>query len=116
MMRAVCIGRLCRAGSQGVWPAAVEKKDQCFAAGGHSVHGWRNGPSRRPNGWEEQRTGIRMATVAVQSGLQLYLKQINESPLLTAVQEKELARRIIEHNDPKAREIMVRSNLRLVVK
>jgi RNA polymerase primary sigma factor len=59
--------------------------------------------------------GIRMATVAVQSGLQLYLKQINESPLLTAVQEKELARRIIQHNDPEAREIMVRSNLRLVV-
>ena len=47
-----------------------------------------------------------MATVAVQSGLQLYLKQINESPLLTAVQEKELARRIIQHNDPEAREIM----------
>ena len=56
-----------------------------------------------------------MATVAVQSGLQLYLKQINESPLLTAVQEKDLARRIIQHNDPEAREIMVRSNLRLVV-
>src|SRR6266487_899792 len=71
--------------------------------------------SRRPNGRYEQRTGIRMATVAVQSGLQLYLRQINESPLLTAVQEKELARRIIQHNDPEAREIMVRSNLRLVV-
>src|SRR5438045_9739675 len=64
---------------------------------------------------EETTDGIRMATVAVQSGLQLYLKQINESPLLTAVQEKELARRIIQHNDPEAREIMVRSNLRLVV-
>jgi len=58
---------------------------------------------------------MRMATIAVQSGLQLYLKQINESPLLTAVQEKDLARRIIQHNDPEAREIMVRSNLRLVV-
>jgi len=68
-----------------------------------------------PGSQEEQRTGIRMATVAVQSGLQLYLKQINESPLLTAVQEKDLARRIIQHNDPEAREIMVRSNLRLVV-
>ena len=56
-----------------------------------------------------------MAAIAVQSGLQLYLKQINESPLLTAVQEKDLARRIIQHNDPEAREIMVRSNLRLVV-
>src|SRR5581483_6540496 len=42
-------------------------------------------------------------------------RQINESPLPTADQEKELARRIIEHNDPAARERMVRSNLRLVV-
>src|SRR5258706_466974 len=73
---------------------------------------WSVASPKRP---EEQRTGIRMATVAVQSGLQLYLKQINESPLLTAVQEKELARRIIQNNDPEAREIMVRSNLRLVV-
>jgi RNA polymerase primary sigma factor len=56
-----------------------------------------------------------MGSSAVQSGLQLYLRQINESPLLTADQEKELARRIIEHNDPAARERMVRSNLRLVV-
>ena len=56
-----------------------------------------------------------MASAAVQSGLQLYLKQINESPLLTADQEKELGRRIIRDNDPEARERMVRSNLRLVV-
>ncbi len=56
-----------------------------------------------------------MASAAVQSGLQLYLKQINDTPLLTAEQEKELARRIIEHNDPEARELMVRANLRLVV-
>lgn len=56
-----------------------------------------------------------MASVAVQSGLQLYLRQINESPLLNADQEKELARRIINDNDPAARERMVRSNLRLVV-
>lgn len=56
-----------------------------------------------------------MASVAVQSGLQLYLRQINESPLLTADQEKELARRIINDNDFEARERMVRSNLRLVV-
>lgn len=56
-----------------------------------------------------------MASVAVQSGLQLYLKQINEVPLLTADQEKELGRRIIHQNDPEARERMVRANLRLVV-
>jgi RNA polymerase primary sigma factor len=56
-----------------------------------------------------------MATVAVQSGLQLYLRQINESRLLTGDEEKALARRIINDNDPEARERMVRSNLRLVV-
>src|SRR6478672_11326158 len=56
-----------------------------------------------------------MASAAVQSGLQLYLKQINESPLLTADQEKELGRKIINQNCPESRERMVRSNLRLVV-
>src|SRR5881296_230926 len=56
-----------------------------------------------------------MASTAVQSGLQLYLRQINESPLLNADEEKALARRIIGENDPAARERMVRSNLRLVV-
>src|SRR5205807_9750066 len=56
-----------------------------------------------------------MASVAVQSGLQLYLRQINESPLLSAEEEKQLARRIIHQNDFAAREHMVRSNLRLVV-
>src|SRR5258705_5090780 len=56
-----------------------------------------------------------MASAAVQSGLQLYLKQINESPLLTADQEKDLGRRIIRDNCPESRERMVRSNLRLVV-
>src|SRR6201991_2601243 len=55
-----------------------------------------------------------MAT-AVQTGLQLYLRQINESPLLNADQEKQLARAIISNNDFAARERMVRSNLRLVV-
>ncbi|MDB5324050.1 MAG: polymerase sigma factor [Phycisphaerales bacterium] len=56
-----------------------------------------------------------MPSIAVQNGLQIYLRQINESPLLTADQEKQLARRIIHDNDPAAREHMVRSNLRLVV-
>src|SRR3954451_11208749 len=56
-----------------------------------------------------------MPSTAVHSGLHLYLRQINESPLLTADQEKDLGRRIIRDNDPAARERMVRSNLRLVV-
>jgi len=56
-----------------------------------------------------------MSSAAVQNGLQIYLRQINESRLLTADEEKALARRIINENDPAARERMVRSNLRLVV-
>ena len=56
-----------------------------------------------------------MGSTAVQSSLQLYLRQINESKLLTADEEKQLARRIIHHQDMAARERMVRSNLRLVV-
>jgi RNA polymerase primary sigma factor len=56
-----------------------------------------------------------MASAAVLTGLQLYLRQINESPLLNADQEKQLARAIIHQNDFAARERMVRSNLRLVV-
>ncbi len=56
-----------------------------------------------------------MPSTAVQTGLQLYLRQITESPLLTADEEKTLGRKIINDNDPMARERMVRSNLRLVV-
>jgi len=51
----------------------------------------------------------------VESTLQLYLQEINAAPLLSADQEKELAHRIIELNDPEARDRMIRSNLRLVV-
>lgn len=55
------------------------------------------------------------APMAVQSSIQIYLRQINDSPLLTADDEKLLARRIIHHGDMRARDRMVRSNLRLVV-
>lgn len=51
----------------------------------------------------------------LQSGLQLYLKQINEVSLLTAEDEKQLGWAIINDNCPKARERMIRANLRLVV-
>ncbi|MHC4882635.1 MAG: sigma-70 family RNA polymerase sigma factor [Planctomycetota bacterium] len=44
-----------------------------------------------------------------------YLKEIDESPLLTWEDEKELAIAVLEENDPYARERLVRSNLRLVV-
>jgi len=44
-----------------------------------------------------------------------YLKEIDDSPLLTWEDEKELAIAVLEENDPYARERLVRSNLRLVV-
>lgn len=55
------------------------------------------------------------ARAELQSGLQLYLRQINETPLLTADEEKTLGWRVINDNCPIARERMIRSNLRLVV-
>jgi RNA polymerase primary sigma factor len=51
----------------------------------------------------------------VQSELQLYLREINETPLLTAEEERELGWAIINDNCPAARERMIRANLRLVV-
>jgi RNA polymerase primary sigma factor len=46
--------------------------------------------------------------------LQLFLNEIGRYPLLTAAQEVELAKRI-ERGDPRAKEQMINSNLRLVV-
>jgi len=51
---------------------------------------------------------------AVQSPLETYLREINETALLSADEEKDLARRIAQ-GDLSARDRMVRANLRLVV-
>ncbi len=51
---------------------------------------------------------------AVQSPLETYLREINETALLSAQEEKELAVQIGE-GDTRARDRMVRANLRLVV-
>ncbi len=51
----------------------------------------------------------------VRSDLQLYLDEINRTPLLTAEQERELGWAIINDNCPVSRERMIRANLRLVV-
>jgi RNA polymerase primary sigma factor len=56
----------------------------------------------------------RLRSEAVQSPLETYLREINETPLLSADEEKELAYRI-ETGDAEARDQMVRANLRLVV-
>ena len=56
----------------------------------------------------------RIRSEAVQSPLETYLKEINETALLNADEEKQLAYRI-EKGDVEARDRMVRANLRLVV-
>jgi RNA polymerase primary sigma factor len=56
----------------------------------------------------------RQRSESVQSPLETYLREINETALLTADQEKQLAYRI-EEGDSAARDQMVRANLRLVV-
>ncbi|MGI9013839.1 MAG: sigma-70 family RNA polymerase sigma factor [Phycisphaerales bacterium] len=53
--------------------------------------------------------------IGFKSDLQLYLKQINETPLLSPEEEKQLGWRIVNDNDLEARDHMVKANLRLVV-
>jgi RNA polymerase primary sigma factor len=56
-----------------------------------------------------------MGRSSLQSDLHLYLKQINEVPLLNAEEEKDLGWRIINDNDSSAKDRMIRANLRLVI-
>lgn len=56
----------------------------------------------------------RQRGASVQSPLETYLREINETALLTADEEKDLAYRI-DKGDSEARDRMVRANLRLVV-
>jgi len=57
----------------------------------------------------------REAAIAFDITIKEYLKEIDESPLLSAEQEHALAKLVMEKNDPRARDRLVRSNLRLVV-
>ncbi len=75
-------------------------------------------PLHLPNLPKDTRTrprSTRPEQPPVQSDLQVYLKQINEVPLLSAQEERELGWRIINDNDHEAKDLMVRANLRLVV-
>ncbi|RMH26538.1 MAG: sigma-70 family RNA polymerase sigma factor [Planctomycetota bacterium] len=56
-----------------------------------------------------------MASRRVETDLEMYLREIDEVPLLTAEQEKTLGWRIVNDNCPASREHMIRANLRLVV-
>jgi RNA polymerase primary sigma factor len=57
----------------------------------------------------------REGAIIFDATLKDYLKEIDESSLLTWEEEHELGKQITEENDPLARERLVRSNLRLVV-
>ena len=50
-----------------------------------------------------------------EGSLKLYLREISQTPLLTAQEELDLSQRI-KQGDPEARSQMIRANLRLVVK
>ena len=54
-------------------------------------------------------------TIGAEASLETYLREINETPLLSPAEELELAQRI-QLGDPIARDRMVRANLRLVVR
>ena len=56
-----------------------------------------------------------MARAELESDLQLYLRQINQIPLLTPVEERQFGWKVINDACPSAREVLVRANLRLVV-
>lgn len=56
----------------------------------------------------------RSVSVSVQNPLETYLREINETALLSAQEEKDLSNRI-SNGEKEARDHMVRANLRLVV-
>ena len=56
-----------------------------------------------------------MAKNAVQSELQLYLREINEIALLAPAEERTLGWRIINDGCMESKDRMIRANLRLVI-
>src|ERR1700709_25630 len=56
-----------------------------------------------------------MASMELDGGIKIYLREIGKTDLLTPAQEVELADRI-KRGDPEARAHMIKANLRLVVK
>jgi RNA polymerase primary sigma factor len=104
-----------------LWRQTLPKKDWgCESQDGNVCGLLRNGEPRLPQ--QPDGSNRNMATSsksrrnssAVQTPLETYLREINETALLNAAEEKELAVRIGQ-GDSRARDRMVRANLRLVV-
>ncbi|HUG88881.1 MAG TPA: sigma-70 factor domain-containing protein, partial [Actinomycetota bacterium] len=66
--------------------------------------------------YERDETRVASGDLAVATGdsMRLFLNEIGRYPLLTADEEKELAK-LVEEGDREAKDRMIRSNLRLVV-
>jgi len=69
----------------------------------------------RTSSGEPAETAQPVSSNALQPELQVYMRQINETPLLDALEERYLGWRIVNDTDPQARDRLVRANLRLVV-
>lgn len=59
--------------------------------------------------------GFGSGSAPLQSDIQLYLREINNVPLLSAEEERELGWRVINDNCVESRDKMIKANLRLVV-
>ena len=64
---------------------------------------------------QEPKVAENLITVNSDDSVKIYLQQIGKIPLLKGDKEIEIAKRIKENNDEKAKQILVNSNLRLVV-
>ena len=64
---------------------------------------------------EEPKTAENASTISADDSVKIYLQQIGKIPLLSAEQELEVAKKIKDTHDDKAKEILVNANLRLVV-
>ncbi len=63
---------------------------------------------------KELKEATKIGEIGLPDAVQMYLKEIGKTPLLTGQQEKDLAKRA-EKGDEEARQQLIRANLRLVV-
>ncbi len=108
-------------GSHFLMAAAIEETDELEAADDVDTDDPHHGDFEDPEPLVSEDEELAAATrtrrrsdAAPQTPLETYLREINATKLLTAADERELARRIAQ-GDAEARDRMVRANLRLVV-